>query len=56
MLFLDITRYHVHSPQQPQQQQQLPPLPQNIRIISNFFRTASDDTVKAFSQPAIHDR
>jgi hypothetical protein len=39
-----------------QQQQQLPPLPQNIRIISNFFRTAPDGTVKAFSQPTIHDR
>lgn len=31
-------------------------LPQNIRIISNFFRTAPDGTVRAFSQPIIHER
>ena len=28
-------------------------LPQNLRIISNFFRTAPDGTVRAFSQPGI---
>lgn len=31
-------------------------LPNNVRIISNFFRTAPDGTVRAFSQPIVHDR
>ena len=31
-------------------------LPQNLRIISNFFRTAPDGTVRAFSSPVIHER
>ena len=31
-------------------------LPQNIRIISNFFRTAPDGTVRAFSSPVVHER
>lgn len=31
-------------------------LPQNLRIISNFFRTAPDGTVRAFSQPIVHER
>ena len=31
-------------------------LPQNVRIISNFFRTAPDGTVRAFSSPVIHER
>lgn len=31
-------------------------LPQNIRIISNFFRAAPDGTVRAFSQPVVHER
>lgn len=31
-------------------------LPQNLRIISNFFRAAPDGTVRAFSQPIVHDR
>eukprot|EP00596_Hydrurales_sp_CCMP1899_P007127 CAMPEP_0119048590 /NCGR_PEP_ID=MMETSP1177-20130426/59749_1 /TAXON_ID=2985 /ORGANISM="Ochromonas sp, Strain CCMP1899" /LENGTH=387 /DNA_ID=CAMNT_0007024695 /DNA_START=69 /DNA_END=1232 /DNA_ORIENTATION=- len=31
-------------------------LPQNLRIISNFFRTAPDGTVRAFSQPVVHER
>jgi len=33
-----------------------PSLPQNIRIISNFFRTAPDGSVRAFSQPIVHER
>ena len=31
-------------------------LPQNIRIISNMFRTAPDGTVRAFSHPVVHSR
>lgn len=31
-------------------------LPQNVRIISNMFRTAPDGTVRAFSQPIVHCR
>ena len=31
-------------------------LPQNLRIVSNFFRTAPDGTVRAFSQPIVHER
>ena len=31
-------------------------LPQNLRIISNFFRTAPDGTVRAFSHPVVHER
>ena len=31
-------------------------LPQNVRIISNFFRTAPDGTVRAFSSPVVHER
>lgn len=31
-------------------------LPQNLRIISNFFRAAPDGTVRAFSQPVVHER
>jgi len=31
-------------------------LPQNVRIISNMFRTAPDGTVRAFSQPVVHSR
>lgn len=31
-------------------------LPQNVRIISNFFRTAPDGTVRAFSSPIVHER
>ena len=31
-------------------------LPANLRIISNFFRTAPDGSVRAFSQPAVHER
>lgn len=31
-------------------------LPQNVRIISNFFRTAPDGSVRAFSQPVIHEK
>ena len=33
-----------------------PSLPQNIRTISNFFRTAPDGSVRAFSQPIVHER
>lgn len=32
------------------------PLPTNLRIISNFFRTGPDGTVRAFSQPMVHDQ
>jgi hypothetical protein len=31
-------------------------LPSNLRIISNFFRTAPDGTVRAFSSPVVHER
>jgi hypothetical protein len=31
-------------------------LPQNVRIVSNMFRTAPDGTVRAFSQPVVHSR
>ena len=31
-------------------------LPQNVRIISNMFRTAPDGTVRAFSHPVVHSR
>jgi hypothetical protein len=31
-------------------------LPQNIRIVSNFFRVAPDGTVRAFSQPIVHEK
>eukprot|EP01033_Poteriospumella_lacustris_P009722 gene9723-6959_t len=31
-------------------------LPNNVRVISNFFRTAPDGTIRAFTQPTIHDR
>ena len=31
-------------------------LPQNMRVISNFFRTAPDGTVRAFSSPIVHER
>ena len=31
-------------------------LPHNLRIISNFFRTAPDGSVRAFSQPIVHER
>ena len=31
-------------------------LPSNLRIVANFFRTAPDGTVRAFSQPVIHER
>ena len=31
-------------------------LPQNVRIISNMFRTAPDGTVRAFSHPLVHSR
>ena len=31
-------------------------LPTNLRIISNFFRTAPDGTVRAFSSPIVHER
>lgn len=31
-------------------------LPQNTRIVSNFFRTAPDGTVRAFSKPIVHER
>ncbi len=31
-------------------------IPNNIRIISNFFRTAPDYSVRAFSQPIVHDK
>lgn len=31
-------------------------LPQNMRIISNFFRTAPDGSVRAFSSPIVHER
>ena len=31
-------------------------LPQNLRIISNFFRTDPVGTVRAFSQPLVHAR
>ena len=31
-------------------------LPQNVRIISNMFRTAPDGTVRAFSYPLVHSR
>ena len=37
-------------------QQQPRSLPQNLRIISNFFRTAPDGTVRAFSSPVVHER
>lgn len=30
--------------------------PQNVRVISNFFRTGPDGTVRGFSQPIVHDR
>ena len=29
-------------------------LPPNVRIISNFFRTAPDGSVKGFSKPIVH--
>lgn len=41
-----------HQPQQQQAQH----LPNNLRIISNFFRTAPDGTVRAFSSPMVHER
>jgi hypothetical protein len=31
-------------------------LPPNLRIISNFFRAAPDGSVRAFSQPLVHER
>jgi hypothetical protein len=31
-------------------------LPQNLRVVSNFFKTGPDGSVRAFSQPIIHDR
>lgn len=31
-------------------------LPSNLRIISNFFRTGPDGTVRAFSSPICHER
>lgn len=31
-------------------------LPQNIRIISNFFRASPDGTVRGFSYPPVHER
>ena len=31
-------------------------LPQNLRVISNFFRAAPDGTVRAFSKPIVHER
>ena len=31
-------------------------LPQNLRIISNFFKTAPDGSVRAFSTPNVHER
>lgn len=31
-------------------------LPLNMRIISNFFRTAPDGTVRAFSTPIVHEK
>lgn len=31
-------------------------LPNNVRVISNFFRTAPDGTIRAFTQPTVHDR
>ena len=31
-------------------------LPQNLRVISNFFKTAPDGSVRAFSQPKVHER
>jgi len=31
-------------------------LPSNLRIISNFFRSAPDGTVRAFSQPVVHEK
>jgi len=30
-------------------------LPQNLRIVSNFFRAGPDGTVRAFSQPIVHE-
>lgn len=30
--------------------------PQNLRVISNFFRTGPDGTVRGFSQPVVHER
>lgn len=30
--------------------------PQNIRVISNFFRTGPDGTVRGFSQPIVHEK
>lgn len=33
-----------------------PSLPQNLRIVSNFFRIAPDGSVRAFSQPVLHEK
>jgi len=33
-----------------------PMLPNNLRIISNFFRTSPDGIVRAFSQPVVHEK
>eukprot|EP00602_Paraphysomonas_sp_CaronLab_P004829 CAMPEP_0185022970 /NCGR_PEP_ID=MMETSP1103-20130426/5672_1 /TAXON_ID=36769 /ORGANISM="Paraphysomonas bandaiensis, Strain Caron Lab Isolate" /LENGTH=580 /DNA_ID=CAMNT_0027555311 /DNA_START=52 /DNA_END=1794 /DNA_ORIENTATION=- len=32
------------------------PLPQNLRVISNFFRVTPDGTVRGFSSPKVHER
>ena len=46
-----------HNPStSPQTSAYLLQLPQNVRIISNFFRAAPDGTVRAFSQPMVHER
>lgn len=31
-------------------------LPPTLRIVSNFFRTAPDGTVRAFTEPVVHER
>jgi hypothetical protein len=33
-----------------------PSLPPNLRLISNYFRTGPDGTVRAFSNPVVHER
>lgn len=43
-------------PSQPHMTTSANGLPNNVRIISNFFRTAPDGTIRAFSQPTVHDR
>ena len=31
-------------------------LPQNVRVISNFFKAGPDGTVRAFTAPIVHER